>query len=375
MKRLAWSVGLLTCLCGLIRADDIYMIDPKNPTKAPNKESGIIEDETPAGIKIKKAGKDVLLPALNIDRVTYNHPKVDATTIRTPDNELDWGLDKDSKKRKPEERKKHLADALAGFEKLSKEVADSERAFRYTRYRVAYTRVMQVREDPTQIKPAIDALKTFTALPKNMAGWEAIPALELLADLQQKQGDIQGASQTLEQMVKLDGLPPDMKQARTLAAANLLLRTKDYPAAEKRLQVAIAGMAANDPQKARLQAYVVKTQIKQNNLSQVEANLNKVLEMANDPETRAVAHNLLGDYYLAKKQDEEAFWQYLRVHVLYKDDFEEHAKALYYLSKLFVSVKKDPAKAVECQQALMREELARTEYGQLAAEERKTTEP
>jgi hypothetical protein len=375
MKRLAWTVGLAACLCGLARADDIYMIDPKNPTKASTKETGIIEDESPAGIKLKQGKNVVLLPALNIDRVTYTHPKVDASTFRGPDNELEWGLEKDGKKRKPEEHKKHLADALSGFEQLSKQVVDAERPSRYMRYRVAYTRAIQARDDPKLTKAAIDDLMAFTALPKNLAGWEAIPALEMLADLQQKQGDIKGASRTLEEMVKLDGLPPAMKQARTLAAANLLLRTKDYPAAEKRLQVAIAGMAADDPQRARLQAYVVKAQLAQNNLSQVEANLNKVLEIATDPDTRAVTHNLLGDYYLAKKQDEEAFWHYLRVHVLYKDDPEEHAKALYHLARLFDTVKQDRSKAIECHQALLRDDLAHTEYGQLAAKEPKPTEP
>ena len=77
-------------------------------------------------------------------------------------------------------------------------------------------------------------------------------------------------------------------------------------------------------------------------------------------------NNAFGDYFRARKQDEDAFWHYLRVDVLFAGDKEEHAKALYWLSKLFESVKKDKIKAQECVEKLKSKDLDGTEYGRLA---------
>ena len=123
----------------------------------------------------------------------------------------------------------------------------------------------------------------------------------MLAELQQEQGDIKGASQTLEEMVKLPGLPPEMKQALTLDAANLLLRTKDYARRREASGSGHRGLPADDPQRPRLQAYMVLAQMKQGKTTQNLADLNKILQASSDPETRGVVHNLLGDYYIARK--------------------------------------------------------------------------
>ncbi len=117
--------------------------------------------------------------------------------------------------------------------------------------------------------------------------------------------------------------------------------------------------------------------MKQGNTTEALGELDKILQNSNDPDPRGVVYNLLGDYYLAQSppQSENAFWSYLRVHILYKDNPEEHAKALYNLYKLFDSVKQDHGKAMECYQALKREDLARTEYGKIMAAEPAPTEP
>jgi hypothetical protein len=86
---------------------------------------------------------------------------------------------------------------------------------------------------------------------------------------------------------------------------------------------------------------------------------------------RAAAHNLLGDYYLAKGQPEPAFWEYLYVDTLYTQDRDEHAKALYHLSTLFDKVKRDPARAKQCSERLKDKQFAGTLYQRRAAGESK----
>lgn len=377
MKRLLCVVGLAISLCAVVRADDdvVYVKDPKEGKIV--SEKGTIEEETPAGIKLRQQGKIIPFAPMTIERVTYKG-KVEADKFRIPDNILDNVLDRNTsrtaKKLTPEERKKSLAEALAGFEDLAKQVGDAERPLRYVHYRIAYTKVLLAHEDPKDpklTKAAIDELAAFARSPKNLEGWEAIPALEMLSDLQQQQGKIEDAAETLEKLVKLDGLPPEMKQARTIAVAGLLMRTGKFDAAEARLKSAIGNLAANDPLKQRLEAYLVRSQMSQTppKTTTAVADLNKIIETSTDPETKGIAYNLLGDYYLGQKKEEEAFWQYLRVHVLYKDNPEEHAKALYNLNKLFASVQKDVGKAEECADALKREDLTQTEYGRKYAAE------
>jgi len=90
---------------------------------------------------------------------------------------------------------------------------------------------------------------------------------------------------------------------------------------------------------------------------------------------RAAAHNGLGDYYREKGQVEEAFWHYLRVDVLYSQDLEEQARALYWLSKLyekkaFEGRAGDPERAKNCRDRLLDARFAKTEFQALAAKEK-----
>ena len=56
--------------------------------------------------------------------------------------------------------------------------------------------------------------------------------------------------------------------------------------------------------------------------------------------------------------------------VVYNEDKHEHAKALYYLSKLFVEVKNDPVRAQECRDRLLGKEFLGQEFQMLAAKEK-----
>ena len=90
------------------------------------------------------------------------------------------------------------------------------------------------------------------------------------------------------------------------------------------------------------------------------------------PSSAALVHNTLGDLYRVKGDKEEAFWNYLRVEVVYPQDAVEEARALYYLATLFDTVKNDPARAQECLEKLRREDRFRsTEYRQRAEAEKK----
>ena len=131
-----------------------------------------------------------------------------------------------------------------------------------------------------------------------------------------------------------------------------------------------ASVAKDAPLQTFLDICLVQSQIGQNNLTQAELQLLGVLKVATDPTQRAVAHNLLGDYWLQKGKPEDAFWHYLRVDVLYHQDREEHAKALYQLSKLFDKPKSDLSRAEECRKRLLSSEFDGTIAQRRAKEEK-----
>jgi hypothetical protein len=86
---------------------------------------------------------------------------------------------------------------------------------------------------------------------------------------------------------------------------------------------------------------------------------------------KALAANTLGDYYRETGKQEDAFWQYLWVDIVYNQDKHEQAKALYHLSKLFDHVKGDAARAVACRERLLKDkEFSGLEYQKLAAKEK-----
>ena len=83
----------------------------------------------------------------------------------------------------------------------------------------------------------------------------------------------------------------------------------------------------------------------------------------------------MGDYYLktTPAQAEEAFWQYLRVDVMYPQDRNEHAKALYHLWKLFDTVKGSKARAEQCYDKLTDKVYAGTDFNRKALTEKPRT--
>jgi hypothetical protein len=88
-------------------------------------------------------------------------------------------------------------------------------------------------------------------------------------------------------------------------------------------------------------------------------------KIKDDKELCGQAHNALGYVYYLGGQHKKALWEFLRVDVVYYQSPEEHARALYYLAKLFARFK-DPDRAKECRQKLAGKQFAGTEYQRLA---------
>src|SRR5258708_18562999 len=95
-----------------------------------------------------------------------------------------------------------------------------------------------------------------------------------------------------------------------------------------------AKLGAESPYSNTVQLYLAQCNLLGDNAAeaqQAEKQLRQILAGTDDKSVKALAHNTLGDYFAKLKQDEDAFWEYLRVDTLYSEDRIEHARALYHL--------------------------------------------
>jgi hypothetical protein len=330
---------------------------------------GTIEEETPAGIKLKTKMGTKIIPALDVRSVIYQSTlggKVTALEFRQP---LGKELRAQQPGQKPAERLKLLDEAITGYKAVDAQVKDEANAHRYLQYRLAAVQAMLARDDPTRLDAAIAGLTSFKT--DFGTGWEIAPALKLLANLLEEKGDTEGASKIYEELASVPGVPQEIKQESELLTIRLLLRSRKFADAENKVKALKASLPKDAAQQPFLDICLVQSQMAQGNVAQAEAQLLGVLKTATDGAQRGVAHNLLGDYWLKKDKPEEAFWHYLQVDVLYNQDREEHSKALYQLTKLFDKVKNDRARAEECRKRLLGADFTGTSYQRLAADEKK----
>jgi hypothetical protein len=340
-----------------VAQEEIKIVD--HQTKKESTVKGTIDSESPEGIKLKVGNETKLIPAADVKYVLYKLP------AEVKGYEYSAPFTKESKAADAKDgpaRLKLLGEAKADFETVLAKAGGSPNIQRFFQFKIAQVVAQMSKDDAAQIEPAIKLLQTYKV--EQDKGWELVPAMKLLAQLQEGKGDVAEARQTYLDLAKIPNLPQENKQEFDLLVGQLSLRTGKLDEAATVLERLRTGMAAADPQRSVVLVYLAQCQLLQNKMNDVEANLSAALSGTSEPAVKCLAHNTLGDYYRKKNQNEEAFWEYLRVDALYPQDRNEHAKALYYLWKLFDEVKKDKVKSTEYLEKLKL--LDGTEYARLA---------
>ena len=360
------AVILTLTLWGAVAAQDAVFYTDR-AAKGELKLVGVIEEEAPAGLKVKpKDAKEPVrqIPAGAITRVEYTDKEVSAVDYRRPFTKEDLAR----KETKAQARQERLAEALEGFTKLEPKLANPN-AKRYMQFKVAEVTALQAQDDPTKVDAAIKLLMDFKTT--HAGSWQMMAALKALARLQEDTGKLSDASKAYEELADLPGVPLPVKQESALLVGKLLLRGGKFAEAEKRLAKLSATISRDDPQALVVRAYLAESRMGQNDLASVEKELTEVIRASADGRLRGLAHNLLGDYHRKKNEPGEALWQYLRVDALYQEDAEEQAKALYHLAGLFDKVKKDPIRGKDCAAKLMEKRFAGTVYQRMLIQEAK----
>jgi hypothetical protein len=368
MKRLLFT-GL--CLVSLVFAGPASAQDEVRYRKGQKEETakGTIEKESVATITVKfggAAGRKEEIPSVDVLDVVY---KVDGGLVldyRKPFNKEEAAFKPTVKE---DERKQMIKEALKEYADLVPKFADKKLVQRNLEYRIARLLAKAAEDDPSQVEPAIDALNKFKT--DNADSWQLLPAAKLLAGLREQTGNIDAAQKIYEELAGNEALPKETREEFSLSEVRLLIRGNKHADALKKLKDLGSSFGADDPRKAKLDVYVAACTAVVGKASEAEKQLKDLIGGKADNETKALACNALGDMHLRDGKSEDAFWDYLWVDVLYNQDREEHAKALFQLSKLFMTVKKDATRAEHCLDRLVNEkEFAGSTYQKLAAKER-----
>jgi hypothetical protein len=354
MKRLLLTAALLgsavLVAAPAVRGQDaIHYFDRK--TKKVEIARGTITEETPAEVAYRPAGggKATTIRAADISEVEYQYRDNDKFA------KLQWTRPTNALRRartdtKPADRKKDLETALEAFQELAPLVTGNKVWNRHVQFGIAEVLALQAEDDPAKVNPAVEALKKFQA--EHGTGWQLVKATKMLVRLLELKGDEAGAQAAYIELADNEAAPKEVRDEFGLLVVRYLLRKGKHADAATKARAIQKGLAADDLQAVKLKVYLAACDTAARKLDGVEKELKAVLESNADNEVKALARNTLGDYYRAQGLGDKAFWEYLWVEVHYNQDREEVSKALYYLSKLFLDVRRDPVRAKECLERL-----------------------
>jgi tetratricopeptide (TPR) repeat protein len=372
MKRLLTAISLVLGLLLAASAqaqttsDEVRYIDQK--TRKEEKANCTIKEETPAHVVITQGTSTIRdIPVTDVVEVTYDK-SIGAGNLA----DYRRAYNHEAKMLDPTAsagvKRREFDESLAAYKQLREEVKEPTACKRDVQFRMARLLARRSEDDPAQLEPAIAELQKF--LKENPNGWQVSQASQILGRLQEAKGDQVAAQATYEELAKAP-VPKEVQQEAELLVDRMLIRDNKHAAAQERLQKMAAALQTTDPEYARVQVYLAQCQVAAGKFDQAAVELRKLRDGSADPAVKGLIYNALGDIARQNKQMEEAFWDYLWVDVVYNQDKHEQAKALYYLSKLFVEVKNDPVRAQQCRQRLLEDkELLGQEYQKLAAKEK-----
>lgn len=330
-----------------------------------------IQEETPSQIAFKVGARTEKVPSADVLEVTYKIPVTLSAEYRKPGNKEDKARQA-AAEGKEDERKKLTEETVKEYEELLPKLNEVKSAQRNAQYKLVQFVAWAAEDDPTQVKPAITAGQKF--LKDHTDGWQVVSVAKLVARLQASSGDLAEAQKTYAWLAD-QPVAPEIKQECDLLVVKALIDNNKHADAEAKLKELKKSLPPDDPQAQRVQVYLAGCEAARGNAQDAEKQLQDIIQKSSDADVKALAYNTLGDCLRKTNTPEaldNAMWNYLWVDVLYNQDKQEHAHALYYLSKLFDQVRKDPTRAEECRKRLVDDkQFAGLEYQRRAMKDEK----
>jgi hypothetical protein len=358
------ALAALAVVAAPVGAEDVINYYNRT-TKKKDVIRGTIKQESPGHVAIKpgSAGEKTI-PANDIIDIEYDLPpllKPDYRNAINAERRADEATKDDA-------RKKELAASLLKYQELAGKTTDAK-IKRHMEFKVARILAQQAEEErvPATVDAALEKLAQFQKAHKD--GWQISFSSDLLARLQMDKQDWAAAQKTYEDLAATPNISDEIREDANLKAANVLVRAKKYDTAMAKLDALAKTLPGEGPQNARLQISIAECQAASGKADEAAKKLEAVLDKVTDPDLKAAAFNTLGDCHYRAKRLTEALWNYLWVDVIYHQNRQEHARALYHIAKIFKERKEDK-RAQQFKEKLEGKEFAGLEYQRLIAAEK-----
>ena len=353
-------LALLVTLSPARAADVTYFDRSKNA--AVTERNITIVEEGVAGLSLRIRGRLVKVSALDVRDVSYGSEDVKPVPFGDyikPGGKMREAALPARAAERPKLYKEVIKDIT---ELLPKVPTELKRVRRHLQYQQAEALYKLSQLEPARRADALAAVTKFKQ--EHTDGWQLAPALMYLAQMQEEKGDAAAVEKTYEELAAVPGISDDIRTTSLLKVVQTLMKAEKYPAAEAKLQDLQKSLPPDSAEAKRVKIYLAQCQVLGNDAGKAEQAEKQLRELAasGDALQKALIHNTLGEYLLKKNKAEDAFWEFLRVDVLYSADKNEHARALYHLAKLFREVKKDGARADSYLDQLKEKRFEGTEY-------------
>lgn len=322
---------------------------------------GVIQNENPVEIEIKAGAAMTLrkIPVTDVVDVSYEAQPQEVKDAASAESKKDFDkalkLYEDGLKKLPANHKFLPAHVRFKIAKLTAQQTEMQAAG-YTRG-TAIAKLNDFRKEFPESRQIVECLEILSRLllAEGQATDDIMASVRLLKG---KHGAALGTRLDLFESQILTQEAENLLRDNKAAEAK-----KKYADAQAKLEVLLKDASAASALDIRVALAACKAG--QGNQKEAMKDLEDILSKASDDRTRATALLGLGDCHRLNKNLKEAMWSYLWVEVVYPQDREQTAKALYHLQELFDQLK-DPEHAEKCRDRLNKD-FAGTRYQRMLA--------
>jgi len=308
---------VLTSLNASQAVDTVYLDNGKT---VPGTITGYTKDV----IKVQQGAREQDVPVNTVVTINWNGEPTDLKNARA--SEKAGNLDK----------------AMELYNKVKADSGSlSKDALSDLSYLMARANARIALTDPSKLDAAIKGLEDFKAANRNHFRYYELH--EYLGKLYAAKGDTAKATSTFDEMKAAPY--EDLKMAAQILSADVLFEGGDVTGAQREYS-AIANLQAKTPQeksrKNEARLGLALCQIKQGQPDQAVGIAESVIEETDPTESNVQSQAFLrkGDALVALDKPQQAVVAYLAVDLLFANQPEQHAEALFHLSKLWSQVGK-----------------------------------
>lgn len=342
MHRFAIPAFIILAGVSAVYADDVYQKSKEKKT------TGTVKQETGMGIVV--TGVKELIPAEDIIDIEY---EIEPVIVRTNTYRPAIVAEKDSlDPSKDAKRKANLESARRKYEdSLAKLGPGQEFARRHLVFKVGMLSLRQAQENGAPLAVAVAKLTEFKT--KYPDSWQIGRCLRALAQLHVDAKQFKEADRIYKELITAN-VSADAKHQAEILAARAVLASGNHQAAEDALKSIINKHARDSKHAQRARIVQAECMIAAKKSPEAVKVIRQVIKETNDKSTKAAAYNVLGKSLYDAEQLKEARWEFLWVDMVYNQDKTEHARALYYLWKIFDRLG-EADRAAECRETLLGE--------------------